>query len=65
MRAYYRKCRRALVLSGEVSTWPLSVLFWALLDSSHGLLPPDLPCKKSIARIPNSLPIMKYSPTVT
>jgi hypothetical protein len=37
--------RRALVLSGDVATWPLPVLLWALLDSSHGLLPPDLPCE--------------------
>ena len=31
--------RRSKVVEGEVETWPCELLFWALLDSSHNLLP--------------------------
>jgi len=76
---FTRCCRRALVLSGEVSIWPLPVLFWALLDSSHGLLPPDLPCKYSVVShklyffllcsqrgtLYNSYIVMQYSLTLS
>jgi hypothetical protein len=30
---------KRVVVCGNVAQWPLPVLFWALLDSSHGLLP--------------------------
>ena len=35
--------RRGIVLGGAIATWPLDVLFWALLDSSHQLIPLDHP----------------------